>query len=361
MDTVVLDGVQYVKASVAAKQFRYTSDYVGQLCRNKKVAARLVGRTWFVNVESLQQHKRTRHQKKTSLRSSEESNTVTVHTSTKKVATKKVKVVPKLKSATLKQLSEQAAKNTSERKLHVFYEPDDESLLPVLHKKQTLPPKTIKIEPVGAKKISITQAESNATFKADEIPTVSLSGDLTVTDYPATQSAKESRETPLSPTTPKENKQHLDRKNKKNKDISSKRTFAERLKKQNLKPVSESARPKQPQVADDPKNRVLSGHKESQNDSLSKLETSPKKGEGTAVQKLAPTEVVTSFTPHSVQKQTKKVPKAILLSPLIASIIAVIVTILIFSANTTVVVSDSKYESQVVFQKANLQEIFSQK
>ncbi|MFW6210402.1 MAG: hypothetical protein ACOC4E_02855 [Patescibacteria group bacterium] len=57
MDTVVLDGVQYLKVAVAAKQFDYTPDYLGQLCRAGKLDARLVGRTWFVNPESVAEHK----------------------------------------------------------------------------------------------------------------------------------------------------------------------------------------------------------------------------------------------------------------------------------------------------------------
>jgi len=42
MDKVVFDKKEYTKASIAAKQFKYTSDYVGQLCRLEKVDARLV-------------------------------------------------------------------------------------------------------------------------------------------------------------------------------------------------------------------------------------------------------------------------------------------------------------------------------
>lgn len=37
MDKVTFDKVEYVKATVAAKSFRYSSDYIGQLCRAKKL------------------------------------------------------------------------------------------------------------------------------------------------------------------------------------------------------------------------------------------------------------------------------------------------------------------------------------
>lgn len=68
MKTLQLDGVEYVKASEAAKAHGYTSDYVGQLCRGGKIKAELVGRSWYVNIESLLKHRKNRYrsnQKKT--------------------------------------------------------------------------------------------------------------------------------------------------------------------------------------------------------------------------------------------------------------------------------------------------------
>ena len=57
MDILVLDGKEYIKASKAAKDLGYTSDYIGQLCRNKSISAHLVGRTWYVNTGELSAHK----------------------------------------------------------------------------------------------------------------------------------------------------------------------------------------------------------------------------------------------------------------------------------------------------------------
>jgi hypothetical protein len=59
--TVVLDGKSYTKASEVAAQFGYTADYIGQLCRGKKIDARLVGRTWFVHVPSVEAHRDQRY------------------------------------------------------------------------------------------------------------------------------------------------------------------------------------------------------------------------------------------------------------------------------------------------------------
>lgn len=63
MDTVDVNGVSYEKASLLAKEFKYTSDYIGQLCRAKKVEAQLIGRTWYVNRSSLENHRATKYGK----------------------------------------------------------------------------------------------------------------------------------------------------------------------------------------------------------------------------------------------------------------------------------------------------------
>jgi hypothetical protein len=57
METLVLNGKSYVKASKAAQDLGYTSDYVGQLCRGGHVDAHLVGRTWYVNPDTLTVHR----------------------------------------------------------------------------------------------------------------------------------------------------------------------------------------------------------------------------------------------------------------------------------------------------------------
>jgi hypothetical protein len=57
METLTLNGKRYVKASKAAKDYGYASDYVGQLCRTGAVDAHLVGRTWYVNPDMLSVHR----------------------------------------------------------------------------------------------------------------------------------------------------------------------------------------------------------------------------------------------------------------------------------------------------------------
>lgn len=57
MEVLVLDGKNYVKASKAAKDLGYATDYVGQLCRSGQVDSHLIGRTWYVNQEELSTHR----------------------------------------------------------------------------------------------------------------------------------------------------------------------------------------------------------------------------------------------------------------------------------------------------------------
>lgn len=61
MEEISFRGEKYVKATVIAKQLGYTSDYVGQLCRGEQVKARLVGRSWYVEEESIKAHKKSRY------------------------------------------------------------------------------------------------------------------------------------------------------------------------------------------------------------------------------------------------------------------------------------------------------------
>lgn len=60
MEHLDLDGKRYVKVSSAARETGYTADYIGQLCRARKIDAKLVGRTWYVAADEINDHRRTR-------------------------------------------------------------------------------------------------------------------------------------------------------------------------------------------------------------------------------------------------------------------------------------------------------------
>lgn len=57
MDEILIEDKKYISSKRAAKITGYAKDYVGQLCREGRVPARLVGRSWYVLESALQDHR----------------------------------------------------------------------------------------------------------------------------------------------------------------------------------------------------------------------------------------------------------------------------------------------------------------
>lgn len=57
MDTLTIDGESYLSSKRAAKITGYAKDYVGQLCREGRIDAKLVGRNWYVREQSIREHR----------------------------------------------------------------------------------------------------------------------------------------------------------------------------------------------------------------------------------------------------------------------------------------------------------------
>ncbi len=57
MDELTLHGEIYISSKKAAKITGYTKDYVGQLCREGRITAQLVGRNWYVHESSIRKHR----------------------------------------------------------------------------------------------------------------------------------------------------------------------------------------------------------------------------------------------------------------------------------------------------------------
>jgi len=53
-----LDEKKFISVKRASEETGYAQDYIGQLCRHGKIPAKLIGRTWFVNLESILEYKR---------------------------------------------------------------------------------------------------------------------------------------------------------------------------------------------------------------------------------------------------------------------------------------------------------------
>lgn len=57
-DELFLAGKKYVSSKRAAEITGYAKDYVGQLCRGGKLEAKLIGRNWYINLESLMKNRK---------------------------------------------------------------------------------------------------------------------------------------------------------------------------------------------------------------------------------------------------------------------------------------------------------------
>lgn len=55
-ETLTLDGKTFISSKRAARITGYTPDYIGQLCRAQKINAKLVGRSWYVEENSIKSH-----------------------------------------------------------------------------------------------------------------------------------------------------------------------------------------------------------------------------------------------------------------------------------------------------------------
>lgn len=57
MDEILIEEKRYISSKRAAKVTGYAKDYIGQLCREGRVPARLVGRNWYVLETAIHDHR----------------------------------------------------------------------------------------------------------------------------------------------------------------------------------------------------------------------------------------------------------------------------------------------------------------
>jgi hypothetical protein len=175
MESVIFDGKEYVKASVLAERFAYTQDYLGQLCRAKKVDARLVGRAWYIHLDSITSHKKTRY-KGVQEPPASETHAPAPH------FLSRVDVEPVLNKKTVNIIKNEAGKLKS---YPAKYEADDYSLIPKISREAVYKP--IKVLPAEAEELKVTsnkEAIKVTAFKAEPLPEVYLKGVLNVDGIP---------------------------------------------------------------------------------------------------------------------------------------------------------------------------------
>lgn len=172
MKEVVINGVEYLSATSLAKEFRYTTDYIGQLCRAKKVDAQLVGRSWYVNPLSLAAHKKARYLKV--------QTNDTLAAESVKVNSTKIDVfsaLPKNTIPTQNHTEKNFAKRIDWQPLK--YEADKRELMPPVSKQTATAKVVIKL--ADSTDIPIKISEKPINMVAEALPMVSLSGVLNVT------------------------------------------------------------------------------------------------------------------------------------------------------------------------------------
>lgn len=177
MEVVIHNGVEYQKAAAVAKDFGYTTDYLGQLCRGRKIDARLVGRAWYVNPKSLTSHQKNRYQT-----DNNESIPIPINKpdSAPKNYLDRVAVPSVLTNKTVRILKHY---NEKAQEVAVKYAADDESLIPHIQKER--PPTDLHVQLAESKPVVVTEAKKTPTvtiMKPEPVPIVYLQGKLPVND-----------------------------------------------------------------------------------------------------------------------------------------------------------------------------------
>lgn len=334
MDTIVFDGVEYVKASVVAKQFRYTADYIGQLCRSKKIDARLVGRTWFVNIDSILKYRTVKK------------NKITVKAQNKPEITIKIKpvrreVFPVIKNKTAQVFTQPDESTAKTKKLHVFYDLDDESLLPNLTKKILPAPKKLSIKPADALRIHIGSTnKSTISFEPEELPTVALRGSLVIEDYP---------EIELEPVV--EDSTSVDNKITENKAITDERGEESKV----ILPVKVKEKSGRSIKVDlkkmNPKSAFL----------LRAENKTPKAQVVTGVETVkTATSVPHQFTPSAVlESPVKSQSLTFIFLPLMVTFLAISIGFMVWSLSVEVYVADVNLTTKFIFSLDNFKQILN--
>lgn len=177
MEVVSIDGVEYQKASQVAKQFKYTSDYVGQLCRGKKIDAKLIGRTWYVNPLSLKTHKKGLYTKDAA------------NEKTPKIKSKdeisRLDVEPVVRRSTVKVLPKSSTNSNFAKRIDwkpAKYVEDTNELLPVLGRVDVFGSR-IKVDMADSEKLVLKNNKNVTYLEAEELPEISLTGSLKIASY----------------------------------------------------------------------------------------------------------------------------------------------------------------------------------
>lgn len=173
MEKISVVGEDYVKASSLAKKLGYTSDYIGQLARAKKIKATLVGRSWYVVPTSVEEHKRSRY------RSTAKKTKTEIKKALNKTTTDETPKEAKKPEGSLR--GNQHFYSKAYQPIH--YEEDDTEIIPTITAKDdTKELKRLHITPAGAEKLPVKSTSEKYSIEATDLPEIKLKGTLEVVD-----------------------------------------------------------------------------------------------------------------------------------------------------------------------------------
>lgn len=154
MERLSFGGETYVKASSAARELGYTADYIGQLCRNEKVTARLVGRTWYVEEKSLLEHKGSRYR----------ANTIKTKQAIRRIV------------STQESSAETSRRASGGSRVRVRYSSDETDLIPKPH---ALKPRQVETV-IETHDVEVLEDDSPYVIETPDLPEIRFRGPLKI-------------------------------------------------------------------------------------------------------------------------------------------------------------------------------------
>lgn len=167
MDSLEIEGKEYISARRAGREHGYTADYIGQLIRKGSLEGKKVGRAWYVSQESLSAYKEILESEK--VETKKEMQTEVAPVVHEKVEVRAIDSGPLLNPYRNLQVSTEGKQETrprvsAEEVDTVFgmrYLSDEDSVLPklVVHKNELteevrVPVRTTKEDSVSEKKLT---------------------------------------------------------------------------------------------------------------------------------------------------------------------------------------------------------------
>jgi hypothetical protein len=309
---------------VLAKKFRYTTDYLGQLCRGKKIDARLVGRAWYINLDSLLEHRANRHKSivpSEILPKKEINNYLS-----------RVDVKPALKHKTLRILKSKGGVFTE---VPVKYESDEHALIPRVQSRPVITSLPILLAESERLHVSTTKSAAVSSFRPTPLPEVSLSGKISVVDAsditPETIIEEDSNNltTQTDPIDAPKTQENIPR------------TITVKTKRKVVRPPLKSV-PAKVQTTHAPSHVSLN------NTNTTVTNQSPVNFSPKVVRQSQPTTASSNFGLRSF------------LLPVVALFFALLVSFAILSVHTEVLVSSSSYENRLQLQFVNILNLLNQ-